>query len=203
MIHSIAMHSIKRWITGAALLLQLPVFAQTEKGNGNGSLLNALILPVLIATIGYIVKSVYDILIERQKRKRSLIEDKLKLFYWPILTRLEQNTSIWKLILKKRSDRNMLEEKIGLYIEENIILKNHREIMDVIIANRYLAKFDEDLSNTLNKYFRHVAIYEGILSAKENIFPGTVGAPYPTEFDDIITQRTVQLQKQLDKRTWI
>lgn len=120
------MLSTKRLMSVVLLLLQLPVFAQTEKANNNGSILNALILPVLIATIGYIVKSVYDILIERQKRKRSLIEDKLKLFYWPILTRLEQNTSIWKLILKKRSDRNKLEEKIGLYIEENIILKNHR-----------------------------------------------------------------------------
>lgn len=191
------------YFTGLFCLLNFTCFSQDKVDTNKDSLMSAFILPILLAVIGYVSKSIYEILIEREKRRRNLIEDKLKSFYWPILTRIEQNSSIWKLILHKRSEMNELEKKIGVYVEENIILKNHREIMSVILGNRFLAKFDTDLSESLNKFFRHVAIYEGILQAKENIFPGYIGAPYPTEFDEIITKRTIELQKKLDKKSWI
>ncbi len=195
---------IRRLFSILALLLSGSIgFCQEKTAGQQANYMGTFVLPILIAVTGYVLKSVYDIVIERQKRKRSLIEDKLKNFYWPILTRLEQNGSIWKLILQKRSEMNALQKKIGEYVEENIILKNHREIMDIIIKYRYLAKFDDDLSKALNDYFRHVAIYEGILHAKENIFPGYIGAPYPNDFDEIIQKRAIELQLRLDKKSLV
>ncbi len=189
-------------ITIPLLFLLIPAsFAEGNAGNNTEAtnILVTLFIPALIGVIGYLLKSSYEVIVQRRKRKRDLIENKLKNFYWPILTRLEENEAIWSLILKKRNDMNSLEKNIGVYVEENIILKNHREIMDVIMHNRYLAKFDADLSNVMKDYFMHVAIYQGIVYSKQNTFPGFLGAPYPNKFDEIIKQRTEDLQKKLDE----
>jgi hypothetical protein len=158
----------------------------------------ALLIPAFIAALGYIAKTIYGAIIDAKKRKRALLEEKLKNFYWPILTRLEENESIWRLILAKRKD-SQIDKSIADYTENDIILKNHREIMNIIIKYRYLAKFDDALSIHLREYFRHVAIYEGILKSKASIFPGEIGAPYPVDFDKIIKESTESLQKQLDE----
>lgn len=171
-----------------------------SKTSPDGDYMRSLLFPAIIAVIGYLLKSVYEVVLDWEKRNRNMLEEKLKNFYWPILTRMEENNAIWKLILTKRENRNDLERKIGEYVEENIILKNHREIMSIIITYRYLAKFDPELTTHMNEYFKHVAIYEGILRSKENTFPGLMGAPYPTKFDDIIRDRTTKLQKRLDKK---
>ena len=174
-----------------------------KAANETNDIFKSLLLPAIIAVIGYVLKSFYDVVLDWEKRNRTMLEEKLKNFYWPILTRLEENNAIWKLILTKRENRNELERKIGVYVEENIVLKNHREIMSIIINYRYLAKFDAELSTKMHEYFRHVAIYEGILQSKENTFPWLMGAPYPTQFDDIIKDRTEKLQKRLDKKMLI
>jgi len=189
-------------LTLLLLLFSAVCFGQKESqtSNNGNDYLNTFLIPAIIAVVGYVLKSFYDVVLDWEKRNRTMLEEKLKNFYWPILTRLEENNAIWKLILTKRESRNDLEKKIGIYVEENIILKNHREIMAIVINYRYLAKFDIDLSARLHEYFRHVAIYEGILTSKENTFPGLMGAPYPTQFDDIIRDRTEKLQKKLDKK---
>lgn len=184
-----------------SVFLSFSVFASqtAEKGNDISKYIDNLLIPFIIAVFGYLLKLLYEAYIDRSKRKHSLLEEKLKNFYWPILTRLEQNEAIWTLILKKRDDLNELEKKIGAYVEAHIVLKNHREIMQIIIDYRYHAKFDEKLSLVLKNYFKHVAIYEGILESKENTFPGLMGAPYPPDFDPLIKKRTERLQRQLDK----
>ena len=239
----------KFFITVVIYLASFSCFSQgksSDTAKSETSYWQSLLVPALIAVIGYISKSVYEIIVEKEKRKRNLLEDKLKNFYWPILTRLEENNAIWKLILSKRQTRyqaesttsqyvddmanetqsrtecdseatipltdgtsvvygienlNEIEKNIGLYVEENIVLKNHREIMTIIMTNRFLAKFDNTLSECLQNYFRHIAVYEGVLFLKENTFPGRLGAPYPKEFDEIIKKRTIELQQKLDKKT--
>ncbi|ESU21413.1 hypothetical protein FEDK69T_24800 [Flavobacterium enshiense DK69] len=194
-------------ITTSLFLLLIGYKAISQNGEtvGNGNsiseFLSTLILPALIGVIGYLLKSGYDLLLNRQKLRRSVLEEKLKNFYWPILTRLEQNTSIWRAILQKRNENDELQKKIGQYVEENIIIKNHREIVSIIINYRHLAKFDDKLSDVLQKYLRHVGIYEGILRSEVPTLPGLLGAPYPNDFDEIISERTKQLQIELDKKT--
>ncbi|MEI6274431.1 MAG: hypothetical protein WCP08_00515 [Prolixibacteraceae bacterium] len=182
------------------LILTLNCFGQasTDASADNSVNLKSILFPAIIAAIGYIIKLIYETIAQSAKNRRLFLEEKLKNFYWPILTRLEQNSAIWTLILKKRDTRNEIETKIAVYVEEHILLKNHREIMTIIINNRYYAKFDKVLSIQLRDYFKHVAIYEGIIQSKENTFPGLLGAPYPEEFDEIIKKRTEWLQKQLD-----
>ena len=171
-----------------------------EKANEIPMYIDALLIPAIIAVFGYLLKILHQMVTERSKRKRELLEGKLKNFYWPILTRLEQNEAIWTLILRKRSELDDLKKKIAHYVEEHIVLKNHREIMSIITNNRYYAKFDKELSVELGKYFRHVAIYEGILEAKVIVFPGEIGAKYPNRFDELIKGKTESLQQQLDKK---
>ena len=181
-------------------LLLFPLLAQsTEEGN-TSKYIESLLIPVLIAVIGYLLKMFYEVITEKSRRQRELLEEKLRDFYWPILTRLEQNDAIWRLILSKRSEMDDLKTTIAHYVEGKIILKNHREIMDIIMKSRYHARFDQELNKQLQDYFRHVAIYEGILESGEKTFPGLIGAPYPTHFDKLMKQRTEELQKQLDKK---
>jgi hypothetical protein len=164
--------------------------------------INALLLPAVLASLGYILKTLYQTLATRSRNKREALESKLRQFYWPILTRLEQNSAIWEFILSKHDKYNVLEKNIGEYVESNIIMKNHREIISIIIDSRYQAKFDSELSDQLKEYFRHVAKYEGIINSKDKTLPGLIGAPYPDKFDEIIKNSTIKIQKKLDKK-WI
>jgi hypothetical protein len=184
-------------------LLLFPVmgYPQTDaKSTDTPSSLTSLLLPGIIAVAGYLVKSLYDVILERQKRKTTLLEEKLKNFYWPILTRIEENTAIFKLLLDKDNRKDAIKRNIANYVERHVILKNHEEIMAIIVKNRYLAKFDEELSDQLREYIRHVSIYKSILESKEDIFPADIGAAYPVKFNDIIKSRTEELQKTLDKK---
>ena len=180
--------------------LTLTLFAGENAEKVDPNYIDTLIIPLMIAAFGYIFKILYELITERSRRSRNLLEKKLKNFYWPILTRLEQNEAIWVLILNKINELDDLEKKIGLYVEEKILLKNHRDIMSIIINNRHFVKFDKELSDLLKEYFMHIAIYEGILESKENTFPGVMGAPYPKKMDQLIKERTERLQQKLDRK---
>jgi predicted Zn-dependent protease len=158
----------------------------------------SLIWPAILAAVGYLAKSVYDIIIDGQKRKRALLEDKLKKFYWPVLTLLEENESIYELVFNKhKHDTN--ESKIALYIERNALLKNHDAILAIISANRYLADFDEEFGNEIKSFIRHVVIYKALVESKMNSYPAVYGSTYPKNFDAMVKLKAEQLQKQFDK----
>ena len=159
---------------------------------------SSLLIPAFIAALGYLGKNIYESYIKRNKRKRKELEEKLKNFYWPILTRLEFLEDTWQLILDKHN-KDQTKKTIADFAEKEIVMGCHTKIMKTILKYRYLAQFNIQLSQYLSAYFKHVATYEGIMKSGANIFPTQLGAPYPKELYTFIKEKTEQLQKELDK----
>ena len=165
----------------------------------------SLVVPALLAVAGYFGKSLYDIYANNKKRRRELIENKLRFFYWPIYIRLKKNENTYRFLLKGKKDSNPLSNEyiIAHYVEKNVLLKNHEEILQIITDYRYLADSDENFEIYLNSYIRHVTIYKAFLDASINEYPGVAtDAPYPTQIDDYFYQKTIHLQNVLESMTF-
>jgi hypothetical protein len=166
--------------------------------------LSSLFWAAVIAVFGFIAKSIYEIYLEDKKRDREKIELKLQNFYWPINIRLNINRNVYKYLFqgKSNSDKNSNEYKIAKYVEENILLKNHEEILQIITNYRYLANADNEIDEIVNVYIKHVSIYKALIDSGIDGFPGIVAStPYPRKIDDYFSSKTDELQKDLDKRT--
>jgi hypothetical protein len=181
-------------------LTSIICYGQKNSKETGSEALQSFLIPAIIAAFGYLFKSIYDIILEREKRKRSLLEESLKIFYWPILTRLEENSAIYLLMLGKENRTGDLKRNIANFVEDNVILKNHQEIMVILTNNRYLAKFDEELSGLIGLYIKHAVIYISIHASQANLFPADLEAEYPIKFNDAIKDRTEKLQRLLDKK---
>jgi hypothetical protein len=167
--------------------------------------LMGIMIPVLIAVAGYIAKSGYEILVNRQKRKRKIIEDKLQNFYWPIYIRLKKNKDTYMLLFKgkKKSDVNSTDYIIAHYVEKEVIMKNHEEILEIITKYRHLADTDDQFEQLTDALVKHVTIYRSFLNAGINEYPGVKGdAPYPTGIDNYFFNKTKELQVQWERKTF-
>lgn len=173
--------------------------------SGSGFNLIEIMIPVIIGILGYLGKSVYEIYVNRQKRKRELLEDKLKNFYWPIYIRLKKNEDTYRLLFKgkMKTDSDSIDYKISHYVEKEVLLKNHEEILEIITNYRHLAETDTNFEQLTDEYIKHVTIYQGFLHAGINEYPGVkADAPYPTGIDDYFFKKTKVLQEKLERLTF-
>lgn len=162
-----------------------------------------LLVPAFLAAVGYLGKSFYEIYVNKKKRKRELIEKKLSLFYWPVCIRLKKNENVYRYLFegKKEKEKDSMSYRIAHYVEKNVLIKNHEEIVDIITQYRYLADPGEDFEKYINQYIRHVVIYKALLDADINEFPGVVtrDGPYPAGIDAYFEHKTNALQKELEQ----
>jgi hypothetical protein len=189
----------KAYILCLSVLGNNTVFAQPSSDKTSSSL-QGLVFTTLIAVIGFLAKSIYELYLERRRKRIQNIEDKLKLFFWPILIRLEKDNSIWETILSKRQDPNSIQYKIANHVERNDLIKNHLEVLDIIDNYTYLAEPDEAMTEEIKKYIKNVEIYKALREAgEEKIFPIELGAVWPENFYLLIKQRTETYQNKLNK----
>lgn len=183
------------------LLTSTQAYAQQTGNEKDSSTLQGLLIPALIAVVGFLGKSIYELYLDRRKRKIQNIEDKLKLFYWPVLIRLEKDNAIWETILSKREEQNSIQYKIASNVERNTILKNHQEVLDIINNYIYLAEPDAMLTSEIKKYIKNVTIYKALREAgEETKFPIRLGAPWPEYFFELIKSKTEYYQNKLNKK---
>lgn len=189
----------KTYILLVLLLGNDMLFAQLANDK-TSSPFQGLLVTTLIAVIGFFAKSIYELYLERRKKRIQNIEDKLKLFYWPILIRLEKDNSIWETILSKRQDQNSIQYKIANHVERNDILKNHQEVLNIIDNYTYLAEPNSAMTEEIKKYVKNVTIYKALREAgEERMFPIDLGAAWPDNFYSIIRDRTEFYQNKLNK----
>ena len=164
---------------------------------------SSLLWPAILAVGGFILKSIYDAILDYRKRKRKLIETKLQNFYWPICIRIKKNQNFFNYFFegKEVKDKESVAYKVTHYVEENILIKNHDEIVDIITKYRYLADPDNEIDGLIDQYLRHVSIYKAFLNSKIDEYPDKGGnAPYPARIDDYFFDKTKELQRKLDKQ---
>ncbi len=188
-------------IIGILLLANMETFAQDHAAKSNGSSFDGLLVTTTIALIGYLGKSFYDLYLDNRKKRIQNIEDKLKLFFWPVLIRLEKDNAIWETILSKRQDTNSIQYKIANQVEKNSILKNHQEVLGIIDSYAYLAEPDTLLTEEIKKYIKNVTIYKALReSGEETMFPLALGAAWPEHFYSIIKSKTEYYQAKLNSK---
>lgn len=161
---------------------------------------HGLLLTSFIAVLGYLGKSIYDLYLDNRRKRKENIADKLKLFYWPVLIRLEKDNAIWAIILDKRKDANSVAYKIANQVEKASILRNHQEILDIIDSYVYLAEPDLIFTEQIKEYVNNVTIYKALReSGEETIFPLALGAGFPKYLYSIIKERTLYYQDKLNE----
>ncbi|MBS1637379.1 MAG: hypothetical protein JST26_15795 [Bacteroidetes bacterium] len=192
--------------TGIIVILMTGPYAaysQCEAAcNAKESSLTGLLIPAVLGVLGYIGKTLYEIYSNKEKRKRELIENRLRYFYWPISIRLKENENTYHYLFKgkKSKDPSSTNSVIAHHVEKNVLMKNHEEILSIITEYRYLAETDPELETIIRAFIRHVVIYKAFLDASINEYPGVASdAPYPTGIDTYFYKKTEQLQKALEK----
>lgn len=164
----------------------------------NEDAVSGLLLPAGLAAIGYVIKSLYDLIIERRNKRIENLERKLKHFYWPILIRLEKDNELWRIIMSKKNEPSSLEYRMANSVEKNNIMETQREIMAIIDEYAYLCSPDQDLMQEMKQYVKNATLLKALRDAgEEKIFPKELGVPYPDNFYYLIKKKTESLQQEL------
>lgn len=158
--------------------------------------LYSLGVPGLIAAVGYVSKMLLEAILDRRKRRQDMLQERLSKFCHPVLTRLQENAAIWKLLFSEEIQRLPRGTEVASAIEAQLV-QNHEEIMEIVGASRHLMPFDPELEEQIQAYLRHVGLYRALIKAGERTMPGLVGAPYPTRFDELMAMRAEQVQRAL------
>ena len=163
-----------------------------------------LVIPALLAAVGFIGKSLWDVYSKNRESKIKFKEEQLSKFYYPILIRLEKDNVTWQLILQKRKEKESLDAKIGENIEREVILPNHDEILKILEKNIQFCQNDE-LMKMFNHYIKHVLVYKAIRISGDNVtFPlgYDKSLKWDGDFFPLIQRETEKIQKELNELKW-
>jgi hypothetical protein len=138
---------------------------------------------------------------ERKKQELARLEEKLNMFYKPILHRLEKDDNLWQKSSQLSDAPDALPPDASEIFEENVILPNHREIIDILKNFSHLKNNDPRLKEEIDKYERHVAIYETIRNTEsmKHLNPIDLNTPFPKHFKTLILQHIDQLEDEMTK----
>ncbi len=127
-------------------------------------------------------------------------KEALENFYRPILHRLKKDDEIWRLSSKLSTSPDALPKDASENLEENVILPNHREIVQILKEFSHLKLKDPLLDEEIGKYIRHVAIFETIrrTDSMSDLNPIDLNSPYPQGFKAAIERHIEQLEVELN-----
>jgi len=121
----------------------------------------------------------------------------LEQFFQPISNRLKKDTAIWEGIKRNKDSRESLEYKMAFELEMKQVIPNHKEIVAIIEKWRHLVDEDEELSEVLDQYLRHVSTFIAVRDAGEDWkFPELLGRPWPAKLISLIEARLGDLRKE-------
>jgi len=131
---------------------------------------------------------------DKSKTNLEYISTQLSEFYCPLYYRLQKNNAVYKL---------MSNSFIGEKIDTSVVLKNHKEILDILENKYYLARPNDSLASAITQYIKNVSIYRVIRSGNyrafpKNTFPQDFGAGYPDDLFKLVQERTFKLQYTYD-----
>ncbi|MCB0643118.1 MAG: hypothetical protein KDC44_15825, partial [Phaeodactylibacter sp.] len=173
-------------------------------------LLDKGLLAIILAVLGYwINKSLSKVSFEQSKnlmleeqntqlknrlieaattKELDRIEQQLAEFYYPIYFRLQKDNALWKLSPQLKIGEQALPQSANAIIEQEYILKNHREIVEIIESKIHLIEIDEALQEQINLYLKHVAVYETsrLVEQLKDLNPIDLQAPWPAQFFPLV-----------------
>ena len=137
--------------------------------------------------------------IKESNREKALskTEKQLANFYYPIYFRLQKDNAIWRLSPQLSNKRGKLPVEANEIIENEFILKNHREIITIIENNIQFIEVNEDLQASINMYIKHFTVYDVVRKTEglKHLNPIDFDAPFPKDFEKIIKKNMILLQQ--------
>lgn len=143
---------------------------------------------------------------ESRATQRAFVDKQLSDFYYPIHLRLQKDTAVWTLAKQLHKDGVDYDaEKFSKFIESNILVPNHKEIIAIIDKNFMLLKNPYEkldvgpLVKVIGSYERHVSAYvalRGLDTFTANPIQICEDCNFPNEFPLLITARIAELEKQ-------
>ena len=141
-------------------------------------------------------------IIESSREKRiKRVEEQLSEFYYPVYFRLQKDNAIWRLSPQLNQNNQALPEEANEIIENDYILKNHREIVSIIEGKSHLIEINTELREEINGYLKHMAVYDTIRKVEvlKKFNPIDFEAPFPKGFYLAIENRMEKLQLKHEK----
>ncbi len=137
--------------------------------------------------------------IKESNREKALstTEKQLANFYYPIYFRLQKDNAIWRLSPQLSNKQGKLPIEANEVIENEFILKNHREIIAIIENNIQFIEVNEELQAAINMYIKHFTVYDVVrkTEALKHLNPIDFDAPFPKKFEKIIKNNMNILQQ--------
>ena len=175
-------------------------------------LLDKLAIGLLILFAGFLLNKSIEKLRSAETLKNELskqrfathlqrLERQLSEFYWPVYIRLQKDNTVWKRLLDKNHEEDDPLRKIGIRIEADFLLPNHKELVSIIESKIHLAEATPELQCLLLAYIDHVAVYNAAIAAgftdlhntQRNLLP-----PWPTGLFEAIERNATELQRTYD-----
>jgi len=164
-------------------------------------LLKLFVIPLTLAILGYLTKTIIDLILNKKNRIFQLYERQLSEFYWPVYIRHYKSNALRIRMLTKGEQYDKVDNKIACAIEDKVIMINNQEIVDIIMSKIHISFPDKELLQATRAFLRHVEIYKAIRAADiMDKYPADFNADYPTAFGDLIEERTLFLQNKINKQ---
>lgn len=124
------------------------------------------------------------------------LKEKLSI-YWTIYFKLLICLSAKLQIKKIRETSNELINMIQM--ENDVIITNLEEIVSIITKNTQKMDMDDYLLDLILRFISHVLAYKCLRQLNIKKLPSEYGFPFPDEFTQEITRRTLIIQTKYDE----
>ncbi|MCW8878415.1 MAG: hypothetical protein OQK04_03510 [Kangiellaceae bacterium] len=166
-------------------------------------LLITYITPLLVVGLGFIfnyrlarLKSSTDfessIKSEHYKAEVDYYKNKLTQFLNPLISCIEFDNSIWRNLSMLSDANDTFSVNLSKEVEKNHLLSNLVTARDLVRQNLHYVKMNGLLYSQLIEFIRHVSVYESIRSSGENCNPIDVGAPFPSDLEDLLRSEYIE-----------
>ncbi len=129
------------------------------------------------------------------------LERQLSEFYWPVYLRLQKDNTVWRRLLDKNREDDDPLKMIGVRIEVDFLLPNHKELVSIIETKIHLAEATPELQRLLLAYIDHVAVYNAAIAAGFTDLHNTqrdLLPLWPEQLFETIEHNVNELQKTYD-----
>ncbi|GAB4395648.1 MAG: hypothetical protein OHK0053_05290 [Microscillaceae bacterium] len=143
----------------------------------------------------------HKILESAREKDLERVEKQLSEFYYPIYFRLQKDNAIWRLSPQLNKENQPLPREANAIIEQEYILKNHREMVEIIETKVHLIEIDPELQTQINLYLKHMVIYDTLrrIESLQTYNPVDFQAPFPADFYITIEDRIKKLQEKHER----
>lgn len=164
------------------------------------------LLALVFTVLGVVSKSMWDQYMARMTSNQNLasqarirhLEAQLSQLYWPLYTRLMRDNALWPH-MQRRDHDDPEAARIATALEREIVLPNHAAMMTIIEGNLHLAAGDAEVLDQVQRYLRHVAVYQAMRAAEVKGDPIAVDEPWPGNLFPTIERRTMALQEEYNR----